>query len=69
MVLNADNCHFMCIGKDTKNERFIFNDSNEQKIFGITIDIKLTFKSHIKILCKKSCLENSGFFKAIKSCK
>ena len=59
MVLNADNCHFMCLGKDTKNERFIFNnfifnDSNEQKIFGITIDIKLTFKSHIKILCKKA---------------
>ena len=59
MVLNADNCHFMCLGKDTKNERFIFNNfifngSNEQKIFGITIDIKLTFKSHIKILCKKA---------------
>ena len=59
MVLNADNCHSMCLGKDTKNERFIFNnfifnDSNEQKIFGITIDIKLTFKSHIKILCKKA---------------
>ena len=59
MVLNADNCHFIRLGKDTKNERFIFNnfifnDSNEQKIFGITIDIKLTFKSHIKILCKKA---------------
>ena len=25
MVLNADKCHFMCLGKNTKNETFIFN--------------------------------------------
>ena len=31
---------------------FIFNNSNEEKIPGITIDNKLTFKSYIKILCK-----------------
>ena len=39
----------MCLDKDTKNETFIinnfnFNYSNEEKILGITIDIKLTFK-------------------------
>ena len=44
MVLNAD--------KDTENETFIsnnffFNKSNEEKIFGISIDNKLTFKNHI----------------------
>ena len=55
MVLNADKCHFMCIGKDTENEtfvfnNFIFNNSNEEKILGNTIDNKLTFKSHIEIL-------------------
>ena len=33
---------------------FIFNNSNEEKILGITIDNKLTFKSHIKILCRKA---------------
>ena len=59
MVLNADKCHFMCLGKDIIKEIFIFNDfifnnSNERKILGITFDNKLTFKSHIKILCKKS---------------
>ena len=56
MVLNADKCHFMCLGKDTENEtstfnNFIFNNGNKEKILGITIDNKLTFKSHIKILC------------------
>ena len=52
MVLNADKCHFMCLGKDKENETFIFNNfifdnSNEE-------DSKLTFKSHIKILCRKA---------------
>ena len=51
IVLNADKSHFMCLGKGTKNENFIFNSftinkSNEEKILGITIDNKLTFKSH-----------------------
>ena len=59
MFLSADKCHFMRFGKDTENETFIFNNlifnwSNEEKIFTITIDNKLTFKSHIKILCKKA---------------
>ena len=49
MVLNADKCHFMCLGKDTENEtfilnNFIFNNSNEEKILGTTIDNTLTFK-------------------------
>ena len=48
MVLNADKRHFICLGKDTKNESFIFNNfifknSNEEKIVGITIDNKVTF--------------------------
>ena len=49
----------MCLGKDTENETFIFNififnNSNEEKILGITIDNKLTFKGHIKILRRKA---------------
>ena len=48
MVLNANKCHFMCLGSDTENEtiffnNLIFNNSNEEKILGITIDNKLTF--------------------------
>ena len=59
LVLNADKCHFMCLGKDTENEtfifnNFIFNNSNEEKILGITTDNKLTFKGHINILCRKA---------------
>ena len=50
---------FMCLGKDTENEtfifnNFIFNNSNEERILGITTDNKLTSKSHVKILCKKA---------------
>ena len=30
-------------------DNFIFNNSNEEKILGITIGNKLTFKSHIKV--------------------
>ena len=57
-VLNADKYYFMCLGKDKENEasifnNFIFNNSNEEKILEITIDNKLTFKSHIKFLRKK----------------
>ena len=56
MVLNADKCHFMYLSKDANNETFTFNsftfnNSNEEKIRGTTIDNKLTFKNDIKILC------------------
>ena len=59
MVLNAGKYHFMYYGKNTENETFIFNsfifnNSNKEKILGTTIDNKLTFKSHIKILCEKA---------------
>ena len=52
-------CPFMCLDKDTENEtfilnNFIFNNSNEEKILGITIDDKLTCKSHIELLCIKA---------------
>ena len=33
---------------------FIFNNRNKDKILAITNDNKLTFKSHIKILCEKA---------------
>ena len=74
MVLNVDKYHFMCLGKDTESEtfifnNFIFNNSNEEKILGITIDNKLTFKGHIKILCRKAAQKMGDFIKAIKSSK
>ena len=59
MVPNGDKCYSMCLGKDTENEtfifnNFIFNNSNEEKSLGISTDNKLTFR---------------GFIKAIKSSK
>ena len=59
MVLNVDKCHFMCLGKDTENQtfifnNFIFNNSNEDKILGIIIDNRLIFKGLIKILCRNA---------------
>ena len=57
MALNADKCHFMCLGKDTKENEtfnnFMFNNRNEEKILEIYIGNKLTFKRHIKVLFKK----------------
>ena len=74
MALNPGKCHFMCLGKDTGNETFIFKslvmkNSREQKILGVTIDNNLTFKSHIKNLYKKSLTKNKCFIKALKSSK
>ena len=53
----------MCFVKDTENETFIFNkfilnNSNEEKIPWKTIDKKLVFKSQKK----KKKPENSGFY-------
>ena len=54
----------LCAFKDTLIENFtfinsIFNNSNEEKILGITLDKKLTFKSHIKNWSKE-VLEKFG---------
>ena len=70
MLINVTLCALV---RDTENETFIFNNfilnnSNEEKILGITIDIKLTFKGHIKILFRKAA-QKMGAFKAIKSSK
>ena len=59
IALNAGKSHLICLGKDTRKETFIFKglaikNSKQQKILGVTIDYKLTFKSHIKSLCEKS---------------
>ena len=36
-------------------------DSKEEKILGVIIDNKLSFKSHIKNLCKKAFSNDLGF--------
>ena len=59
MVLNSDKCHFMCLGQNTVNKTFVYDNlemkrSKEEKILGVIIDNKLRFKSHVKNLCKKA---------------
>ena len=56
MIINPNKCHYMCIGKNTESDVFIFENvclenSKEKVILGITIDNKLTFNSHIKSIC------------------
>ena len=58
-VLNSGKCHFMCLGQNTVNETFVYDNiemknSKEEKILGVIIDNKLRFKSYVKKLCKKS---------------
>ena len=55
MVLNLRKCHFMCFGQNAVNETFVYDNtemknSKEEKIFGVIIDNKLRFKSHV---CKR----------------
>ena len=49
MVSNQGKCHFMRLGRNTKNKTFVFKNkimrnSVKQKILGIIIDNKLHFK-------------------------
>ena len=46
MVLNSRKCHFMCLGQNTVNEIFVYDNtemknSKVEKILGVTIDNKL----------------------------
>ena len=62
MVLNAGECHFMCLGKKTENETFIFKDTimnngKEEKILGVIIGNRLTLavtsENYVKELLKR----------------
>ena len=55
MALNAGKCHFMCLGKDTRNETFIFEglvtkNSKEQKMIGYIYKMSDFYKSSMKSL-------------------
>jgi len=59
MVLNPDKCCYMRLGSNVEKADLILEDgtkipfSEEFVVLGVTIDSKLTFYSHLKILCKK----------------
>ena len=59
MVLNQKKCHYMCIGRNTENDKFEFDNlllenSKEEVVLGVTIENKLTFDSHIKNICREA---------------
>ena len=57
---NAGKCHFMCLGKDKRNQTFIFKglvmrNSKEQTMLGVIIYIiNCLLKVTLRILCKKA---------------
>ena len=73
-VLNIGKCFLYTLEKVRKMKLFplianiIFNNSKEKIMLGITINKKLTLKSHIRCLCKKS-LRKKGLFKTATSSK
>ena len=57
--INQKKGHYMCIGRNTKNDRFEFDNfllenSKEEDVLGVTIDNELKFDSHIKNICRKA---------------
>jgi len=59
MSLNREKCHFMVFGDQSnklalKIETNPVVESREQNLLGITVDKKLTFKTHVESLCKKA---------------
>ena len=58
MILNADKCHFMCLGKDTENETYQGLPLVASQI------LKVTLRSYVEKPRRKW-----GFTKAIRSFK
>ena len=59
MVLNQKKCHFICIGSNTENDKFEFDNlllenSKEEVVLGFTTDNKLTCDSQIKNIDRKA---------------
>ena len=59
MKLNEDKCHLIIFG--TREEKVSMHvgevqmeESDDEKLLGITLDKKLTFKKHVQAICKKA---------------
>ena len=58
MIVNPDNCHYMCLGADTINDVLKFCDeeleaSTFETDFGIEIDLNFSFEDNVEILSVK----------------
>ena len=59
MKLNEDKCHWMIFGGKSNEVSVKIGEANikeskEEKLIGIIFDQKLSFKQHVKTLCKKA---------------
>ena len=59
MIFNPDKSSFLTLGFQDPQSNFSYGNItikniSEEKILGITIDNKLTFKNHSKIFCNKN---------------
>ena len=59
LKLNDDKCHLMIFGdKSTEatvsNGNSRINESDYEKLLGVTFDKKLSFRKHVEYLCKKA---------------
>ena len=59
MKLNEDKCHLMIFGRKSDEASIKIGEarvkeSNEEKLLGITFDQTLSFRQHVKTLCKKA---------------
>ena len=59
MIANPDKYYFLTLGFQDARPNFSYDNitiknTSEENILGITIDNKLTFKSHLKNICKKA---------------
>ena len=55
--MNSDKCHLILSSND-ENKKIelngdVINNTQVQKLFGVHIDYKLKFDTHIETLCKK----------------
>ena len=60
MKLNEEKCHLIIFGAN-KEKVYMhvgeaqIEESDDEKLLGITLDKKLSFKKHVQTLCKKDC--------------
>ena len=59
LKLNDDKCHLMIFGNKCSKATVTIRsptimESEHEKLLGITLDKKLSFRKHIEVLCKKA---------------
>ena len=59
MKLNEDKCHLILLGASKERVHIHLGEAqieenDEEKLLGITLDKKLSFKKHVQTLCKKA---------------